>query len=61
MIKLCHLLVPGSRYHVIAGAGHSAYFEKPAEFNEAVLDFLRAMEPPLSVNGAGAGGEVKYP
>lgn len=33
--------VPGSELRVIEGAGHSAYFEKPAEFNENVLAFLR--------------------
>jgi 3-oxoadipate enol-lactonase len=38
--RLCHEAVPGSRYQVLAGAGHSAYFEKPAEFNEAVMAFL---------------------
>jgi 3-oxoadipate enol-lactonase len=35
----------GSRYIEIAGAGHSAYFEKPAEFNRAVLAFLAEVEP----------------
>jgi pimeloyl-ACP methyl ester carboxylesterase len=33
-------LVPGSRYVELAQAGHSGYFEKPAEFNTAVLRFL---------------------
>ena len=32
--------VPGSRYVEIPDAGHSAYFESPAAFNEAVLRFL---------------------
>lgn len=36
-----HKLVKGSRYVEIPGAGHSAYFEAPAAFNDAVLDFLR--------------------
>lgn len=33
-------LVPGSELVVVDQAGHSAYFEKPAEFNPQVLDFL---------------------
>ena len=33
-------LVPGAGLIEIAGAGHSAYFERPAAFNEAVLAFL---------------------
>lgn len=43
--KLCHEAVPGSRFHVIADAGHSAYFEKPDEFNAAVASFLREHVP----------------
>ena len=38
--RLCHEAVPGSRFQIIPGAGHSAYFEKPGEFNQAVMDFL---------------------
>jgi pimeloyl-ACP methyl ester carboxylesterase len=34
--------IPHSRFVKIAGAGHSVYFERPAEFNRAVLDFIRA-------------------
>jgi 3-oxoadipate enol-lactonase len=34
-------LVPGSEVAVVQQAGHSAYFEKPEEFNQRVLDFLR--------------------
>jgi 3-oxoadipate enol-lactonase len=41
MIEMCHRIVPGSRYEVIEGAGHSTYFEKPDAFNETVLSFLR--------------------
>ena len=33
--------VQGSTLHVVEGAGHSAYFEKPEEFNENVLAFLK--------------------
>ena len=30
----------GSRFVKIAGAGHSAYFEQPEEFNRVLCDFL---------------------
>lgn len=33
-------LVRGSEVIVVHDAGHSAYFEKPKEFNDAVLDFI---------------------
>jgi pimeloyl-ACP methyl ester carboxylesterase len=35
-------LVKGSRFVELPRAGHSAYFESPAAFNQAVLDFLAA-------------------
>jgi 3-oxoadipate enol-lactonase len=35
------LQVPGSELQVVEHAGHSAYFEKPEEFNENVLAFLK--------------------
>ncbi len=35
--------VPGSFLVEIAGAGHSAYLERPTEFNDSVLTFLAAM------------------
>ena len=35
-----HALVKGSQYVEVPGAGHSAYFEAPHPFNEAVLKFL---------------------
>jgi 3-oxoadipate enol-lactonase len=44
MIEMCHRLIPGSRFHVVRDAGHSAYFEKPEEFNEIVLRFLREVD-----------------
>ncbi len=40
MIEMCHRIVPGSRYAVIEGAGHSTYFERADAFNETVLAFL---------------------
>jgi pimeloyl-ACP methyl ester carboxylesterase len=33
--------IPGCDFAVIAGAGHCAYWERPAEWNRAVVDFLR--------------------
>lgn len=40
LVKSIHQLIPGSEYQEIADSGHSVYFEKPREFNEAVLNFL---------------------
>jgi pimeloyl-ACP methyl ester carboxylesterase len=33
-------LVSGSSVEIIEGAGHSAYFEKPEEFNDVVRRFF---------------------
>lgn len=41
LIRESHKLIPGSEYHEIRGAGHSAYFERPDEWNRVVLDFLK--------------------
>jgi pimeloyl-ACP methyl ester carboxylesterase len=40
LIKVMHCGVPGSRFHVIPGVGHSAYFEAAPLFNQQVLTFL---------------------
>lgn len=40
LIRAAHELVPGSRYVEFRRAGHSAYFETPEAFNDAVLGFL---------------------
>ncbi len=40
VIERCHGAVPGSEFQVIEDAGHSAYFERPADFNAAVGSFL---------------------
>ena len=53
MIEMCHKLVEGSRYYMVRGSGHSAYFEKPDEFNREVLDFLRSTEQPGERERAG--------
>jgi 3-oxoadipate enol-lactonase len=34
--------IPQARFLKISKAGHSVYFERPEEFNRALLDFLRA-------------------
>lgn len=33
-------MIPSSGYHEVADSGHSVYFEKPREFNEAVMRFF---------------------
>jgi pimeloyl-ACP methyl ester carboxylesterase len=37
--------VPGAKKVVLPGAGHIANMEKPAEFDAAVLPFLKAQPP----------------
>ena len=44
IIQYASTLVHGARFQAIAGAGHSSYFERPDEFNAAVLSFLRSLE-----------------
>jgi pimeloyl-ACP methyl ester carboxylesterase len=41
LVNAVHERIPNSRYREIEDAGHSVYFEKPREFNEAVLTFLK--------------------
>jgi 3-oxoadipate enol-lactonase len=41
--QILHGAMRGSHYHVLAGAGHAASWEAPAEFNRVVLDFLAAL------------------
>lgn len=38
--------IPRSRFVKVAGAGHSVYFERPAEFNQLILDFLKESAGP---------------
>jgi pimeloyl-ACP methyl ester carboxylesterase len=40
MIREAQGLIEGAEFHEIRGAGHSAYFENPDEFNGVVADFL---------------------
>ena len=44
LIRRCHELTPGSRFRLIADAGHSSYFEQPEAWNDAVLGFIDAVE-----------------
>jgi 3-oxoadipate enol-lactonase len=39
-IEAMHREMPGSELAKVPGAGHSVYFEKPAEYNRLVGDFL---------------------
>jgi 3-oxoadipate enol-lactonase len=41
LVQGVHKQVPGSEYHEVAQCGHSAYFEKPHDFNDTVLGFLK--------------------
>ena len=40
LIRISHELTPGSRFHLVERAGHSAYFERPEDWNRAVRGFL---------------------
>lgn len=40
VLRLLASKIPGAKSHVIPEAGHSAYWEQPQAFNQAVLDFL---------------------
>jgi 3-oxoadipate enol-lactonase len=42
VMKLMTKAIPHAQLIEVAGAGHSVYFERPAEFNRIVMDFLRA-------------------
>jgi pimeloyl-ACP methyl ester carboxylesterase len=42
---LMHREIGGSRLEVIEGAAHVSNIERPAEFNRALADFLRAQQP----------------
>jgi pimeloyl-ACP methyl ester carboxylesterase len=43
IMKMFQSYIPHARLAEVAGAGHSVYFEKPAEFNRIVLEFFAAM------------------
>ena len=39
---------PAAEVMIIEGAGHAAHLEQPRAFEEAVLGFLRRLDPPAS-------------
>jgi pimeloyl-ACP methyl ester carboxylesterase len=41
VMELMARRIPQARFVKVPGAGHSVYFEKPDEFNEILLGFLR--------------------
>ena len=43
VMELSRRLIPDSRLEVVAGAGHSVYFEQPEVFNRLVLDFFSSV------------------
>lgn len=47
LIRISHELTPGSKLHVVPGAGHSSYFERPDEWNRVVRRFLDDVEATL--------------
>jgi pimeloyl-ACP methyl ester carboxylesterase len=40
LLELFANRTPGSRFAIIDGAGHSAYWERPSAFNQLVLEFI---------------------
>jgi pimeloyl-ACP methyl ester carboxylesterase len=40
IVEAMHRQMPGSELARVAGAGHSVYFEKPADYNRLLLEFL---------------------
>ncbi len=57
LIRLSHELTPGSRFHLVSGAGHSGYFERPHDWNAAVRGFIDDAESRLDA-AAGASADV---
>jgi pimeloyl-ACP methyl ester carboxylesterase len=43
--ELMHKEIRGSRLEIIEGAAHVSNIERPAEFNRALIGFLRALQP----------------
>ena len=42
--RMCATFVPGARLEIVAGAGHSVYFEQPEVFNRLVTEFVDSCE-----------------
>ena len=49
LMRLIAAQIPDCRFEVIAEAGHSAHWERPAQWNRIVLDFLAEQTPLLPV------------
>ena len=41
LMEIVHKRIPHSEFHVITDAGHSAHWERPDEFNQLALNFLK--------------------
>jgi pimeloyl-ACP methyl ester carboxylesterase len=44
LIRVVHRAIPGSRFEILPGVGHSAYFEDHEAFNALLLSFLASFE-----------------
>jgi 3-oxoadipate enol-lactonase len=42
-VSIAASLVAGAKFKLIANSGHSAYFEQPAAFNQALLEFFATL------------------
>lgn len=45
VMRLFHTRIPGAEKFLVPDAGHSSYWERPAIFNEVVLDFIGRHSP----------------
>lgn len=52
VVQVAQGMIPGARLAMVSDAGHSVYFERPAEFNALVDAFFSDLATPV---GAGAG------
>lgn len=50
LIQQVHQMIPGSQFELIPKAGHSAYFERPGEFNRIVGHWLERNADRLSLS-----------
>ncbi len=45
VMQLLQSRIPGSQSHLVAGCGHSAFWEQPDIFNRVVLEFIARRDP----------------
>ena len=57
VIRVAQGMIPGARLQMVPDAGHSVYFERPAEFNAALDAFLAEVDGAVGA-GAAARGEA---